>query len=449
MIKDTQKPHRPIPEPSGMASRRASLDILSLVGKGRSLDDALASCRTFDALIGPDRGFARALATTVLRRRGTLDHIIGPYLDRPLPARAARVMEILRLAGAQILLMEIPAHAAVSTSVTLCADRQETGGYGGLVNAISRKLVKSGPVALAKLPARVDTPGWMWRAWERAYGPAKARAIAAANAVEPSLDLTLKKGEDATDWAAKFAAADIPAKVLGTGSLRLKGASDITALPGFDDGAWWVQDAAAALPVRLLGDVAGKHIYDLCAAPGGKTLQLASAGARVIAVDKSGDRQKRVQENLKRIGLTAETITEDILRWKPADKADAILLDAPCSATGTIRRHPDILWSKSQDDVDGLTQLQSEMIDHAVRFLKPEGVIIYCTCSLQSEENERQIDAALKRHTQLSRVPITPDALPGLPEAVTSKGDMRTFPSMLKEEGGLDGFFAARLIKTS
>jgi len=444
MTKPSEQPPQTGPEqasPIGIDARRAALDLLERIGKGASLDEALKDCRTFDLLQGPDRGFARALATCVLRRRGSLDHILGAYIDRPLPKRAGRVMDILRLAGAQTLFMGTPDHAAVSTAVTLAGERRENAGYAKLINAVARKIAKAGPAATEKLPARTDTPGWLWRSWERAYGAQTARAIAEAHRVEPPLDLTVKAPADASEWADR-----LEAELLPTGSLRRASVSDVASLPGFDDGAWWVQDTAASLPAKLAGDVGGKTVFDLCAAPGGKTLQFAAMGADVTAVDISPPRLERLSENLYRAKLNAETVAEDLLKWRPEKKADVVLLDAPCSATGTIRRHPDIPWTKSETDIAALTSLQARMIDHAISFLKPGGVLIYCVCSLQSEEGEKQAEAALARHKNLSRSPVSPEEIGGLAGAVNRKGDLRTLPSLLGEKGGMDGFFAARFV---
>lgn len=424
----------------GLAARQAALDILSLVRAGAGLDDALQKCRSFEALAGPDRGFARALASTVLRRQGTLDTLIGAYIERPLPKRAARIVDILRLAAAQSALLETPDHAVVDTAVALAKAYRETAGYSGLVNAVARKIARTGKQAADRLAERVDTPGWLWRAWERAYGPQTAKAIAAAHRAEPPLDLTLKRPAEAPAFAEKLGASVLPG-----GGLRLQEKAPVAELAGFAEGAWWVQDAAAALPAQLFGDLSGKLVYDLCAAPGGKTLQLAAAGARVLAVDIKGERLKLVAENLHRTRLTAETVKADVLTWKPAEKADAILLDAPCTATGTIRRHPDIPWSKSEDDVAAMARLQARMIDQAVGLLKDDGLLVYATCSLQPEEGEKQIEAALARHPRLRRVAIEPHEIGGLKEAVNKSGDLRTLPSLWPDKGGMDGFFAARL----
>ncbi len=427
------------PAPAGLEARRAALDILERIHGGETLDEALGACRAFEVLEGPDRGFARALASAVLRRRGSLDHLLGAYIDRPLPKKAVRVMDILRLAAVQLVFLGTPAHAAVSTAVNLAADRRETAGYGKLINAVARKIAKLGESATQKLPARADTPAWLWRSWERAYGPQQTRAIADAHTREAPLDIQLKNPDDAKAWADR-----LEAEVLFDGTLRLNGPRDVTSLPGFTEGDWWVQDVAASLPARLLGDVSGKTVYDLCAAPGGKTLQLAARGANVTAVDISAPRLARVSENLSRTGLKAEIVAEDALRWKAPGKADAVLLDAPCSATGTIRRHPDIPWLKTETDIEALTSLQARMIDKALTLVKPGGMLVYCVCSLQREEGERQARQALDRHPSLARVPVTKDEIAGLDQAVNREGDLRTLPSMLADKGGMDGFFAAR-----
>jgi 16S rRNA (cytosine967-C5)-methyltransferase len=412
-----------------------------LVAGGRSLDEALEACRSFNALEGADRGLAHALAAIALRRGGALDHVIGLYVDKPLPKSAAKAHDILRIAAAQSLILKTPDHAAVSTAVALANDFRETAGYAGLINAVARKIAALVPDFLDKLPERIDTPGWMWRAWERAYGPDAARAIARAHHVEAPLDVTLKIPSGAGGFASETGGILLP-----TGSVRLPAGTDVAGLPGYAAGRFWVQDAAAAIPARLFGDLAGKSAIDLCAAPGGKTMQLAAAGGAVLAVDIAGLRLKTVAENLARTGLSATTIKADIREWTPEEPADAVLLDAPCSATGTIRRHPDVLRLKTEESVKTLSAMQAGLIDRAVAMAKPGGEIVYCVCSLQPEEGEKQIEAALARIPGLARRPIAPDEV-GLAGAVTRAGDLRTLPSMLANEGGMDGFFAARLVR--
>ncbi|WP_411818991.1 transcription antitermination factor NusB [Hyphococcus formosus] len=432
------------PLPAGLESRYAALEILDRVHEGATLEDALARTRPFENLEGSDRGFARALASETLRRRGAIDHIIGGYLDRPLPKKSARVMDILRIAAAQSLLMDTPPHAAVSTSVDLANDRAETKGYSSLVNAIARKIAADGPAILEKLPARTDTPSWLWRSWERAYGPNGVKAIAEAHRKPAPLDLSFKPGEDLEAWRDRFVEAGNDARIMPTGTIRMSRISDVSSLPGYDDGAWWIQDLAASLPAKLLGDVAGKRVFDLCSAPGGKTLQLAALGGKVTSLDKSGARLERVVTNLKRSDLTAFLVEEDVLRYRPEEKADAILLDAPCTATGTIRRHPDIPWNKGETTMTALADLQGKMIDHAISLLKPGCVFVYCVCSLQREEGEVQAKAALKRNPSIERVPVRPEEIGGLEKLINRDGDLRTTPAMLSDDGGLDGFFAAR-----
>ena len=360
----------------GLAARRAALDILGIMRRGRSLDEALAQGRSFNVLQGPDRAFARNMVSTCWRRRGSLDAIIGAYLDRPLPGKSVEVMDILRITATQLVLLDTPAHAAVATATELAGQKQETRGYAKLVNAICRRISEKGKDQLVALPLRTDTPGWLWRALERAYGPAQVTAIAEAHRTEAPLDLSLKPGADAAALTALAGSiSHLPNHV------RLSAAHDVTALPGFEAGDWWVQDIAASLPARLLGDVSGKRVLDLCAAPGGKTLQLAAAGAEVTALDISGNRLKRLTENLERTALTAATVKADMLVWEPTEESggyfDAILLDAPCTATGTVRRNPDVAWAKSEQDVKDLTNLQTQMIDRALGFLKPGGVLVY------------------------------------------------------------------------
>lgn len=424
----------------GLAARRAALDVLMLLRKGRAMEDALQQCRTFNVLEGADRAFARHLVSTVLRRRGAIDEIIGGYLERPLPAKSVEVHDILRLATAQLVLLDTPPHAAVATAVELAHGKRETSGYKKLVNAIARKISEKGKDKLAKLPARVDTPGWMWRSWERSYGSARTREIATAHQQTAPLDLVLKPGTSVN----LFETVEETEQLM-EGRLRLPAGSSVRNLPGYDDGSWWVQDIAASLPINLLGDVTGKSVIDLCAAPGGKTMQLAAAGAEVTAVDISGPRLKRLQENLTRTNLSANLVTANALEWKPASPADAILIDAPCSATGTIRRNPDVTWSKTEDEVRQLAKLQTRFIDTAMEFVKPGGLIVYCTCSLQREEGEDQVKAALSRHDNLTLLPVTPDMVGGMTELVTKDGYMRALPSYLAGKGGMDGFFAALL----
>lgn len=417
--------------------RLAAFALLTAIFQDRRrLDEALAAQDDLSALEPRDRALARLLTLTVLRRTGELDAMIAPLLRKPLRGKAAPVQNLLRLGAAQLAFLETPPHAAVSTMVEV-AQKTRNGPYKALVNAVLRRLAREG-IAAASEPGRLNTPDWLWKSWSDAYGATGAEAIAAAHLQEPPLDLTLKPTSG--DWSEKLDAQPLP-----TGSLRRTGGGDVRDLPGYEEGAWWVQDAAAALPARLLGDVAGRTVFDLCAAPGGKTAQLAAAGAKVFAVDSDKRRMRRLRENLTRLKLTADLVTADAARWSPPEPADAVLLDAPCTATGTIRRRPDIARLRAREDVMRLADLQEALLAHAVDLVKPGGVLVYATCSLQPEEGPDRIAAQMSRDARLERCPITPDEVPGLEEAVTAEGDLRTLPSHWPDKGGLDGFYAARL----
>jgi 16S rRNA (cytosine967-C5)-methyltransferase len=290
-----------------------------------------------------------------------------------------------------------------------------------------------------------DTPDWLLARWTRAYGRETAEATARAVGHEPALDITVKS--DPAHWAER-----LRGRVLPTGTVRTQAHGAISLLPGFTEGAWWVQDAAASIPARLLDDVAGLNVADLCAAPGGKTAQLAQAGARVTAVDRSPARVGRLRENLARLELVADAQLADVLEWN-AGPFDAVLLDAPCSSTGTIRRHPDVPWLKSEADVGALVGAQQKLLDRAAELVRPGGTLVYCVCSLEPEEGEQQIAALLARNPALARKPITPADVFGHAEFITPAGDLRTLPTHLPDPdplwAGLDGFFAARLKRQS
>ncbi len=408
-------------------TRLAAFDLLSAVlDKRRALEDALDSQpKTLDAR---DKAAAHRLAAAVLRRLGTLDEVLDTHLNKS-PPQAVR--HILRLGAAELLLLGTPAHAVVATLVDIARARKLTP-FTGLVNAVLRKLAAGGPALLEGLDGpRLDTPVWLWGSW----GPA-ARAIAEAHQHEAPIDLSLLPG----------AAIPPGGTLLPSGSVRFPPGTRVTELPGFAEGTFWVQDAAAALPVRLLAPQAGEVIADLCAAPGGKTAQLVAAGATVTAVEKEKRRIPRLQENLARLHLKAKIVTADAATWGKAETFDAILLDAPCSATGTIRRHPDVPRMKRISDIAALNATQSTLLAAAARLLKPGGRLVYAVCSMQPEEGEARIAAALQ-DLPFKLAPFTAEELAFLPEARTEDGYLRTHPGMWTEQGGLDGFFAARLIK--
>lgn len=438
-----RRPEKSAPRPAapGLAVRRAAADAVDAVlEKGRPLEEALE--RLTRELDERDRGLARMIAATTLRKFGTLRALIGSLLERGLPEKAGRVETLLVTGAAQILFMDVPDHAAVDTSVALAAENPASAGFKGLVNAVLRRVAREGR---GSLPDVADQPQWMVDGWTAAYGGKDALAIAHALASEAPLDLTAK--DDAAGWAEKLGG-----KLLPTGSIRLVEAGNVTALPGFEEGAWWVQDAAAALPARLLHAKAGETIADLCAAPGGKTAQLAATGAQVTALDRSGQRLKRLKQNLARLKLDAEIVEADAAEWK-GGPFDGVLIDAPCSATGTIRRHPDVAWTKAPGDIASLGALQARILANAADLVKPGGVLVYSTCSLEPEEGEKQVEALLAARPDFARDPVAPGECGVAAEWINAAGELRTLPTHLPDAdprfAGIDGFFAARLRRRS
>jgi 16S rRNA (cytosine967-C5)-methyltransferase len=442
----------PPTEVPGLAARRIAADILDgVLHKHRMLDDQLDGAGAhpgLKALSDRDRALMRRLVATILRRLGTLGHVLSRLLDRGIPTDAPRTQSALLIGAAQILWMDVPDHAAVDLSVRLVQADRRAAKYAGLVNAVLRRCAREGRPLIDEVKSQMlDLPPWLVQRWIAAYGEDATRAMAAAISVEPALDLTVKS--DPEGWATRLHGEALP-----TGTVRTLLHGSVTMLPGFNDGQWWVQDAAAAIPARLFGDVKDKSIADLCAAPGGKTAQLVHAGARVTAVDRSSNRIARLKDNLARLSLTAETVVADAAEWQPASNElfDGILVDAPCAATGTIRRHPDVAWLKQEADIGTLSALQKRLLQRAVTLLKPGGTLVYCTCSLEPEEGEQAVATLLADETGLRRAPVGRDEVAGLDEILTQAGDVRTLPSHLAHAdprlGGLDGFYAARLIKS-
>ena len=417
-----------------MTARRAATDLLvAVMERGRALEDALAETPSFNALTGRDRAFARALVTAGLRRLGGVDAVLAEFLDRPLPESAAHARALLHLGATQLLVLGTPAHAAVGETVETANHMREARGFAKLMNAVLRKVANNGSAILDDLPPGSDLPQWLYTRWRASYGEAAVQ-MADALLIEPPLDISVKDG--AADWAERLFGTVTP-----TGSVRLTEHAPVDSLAGFNDGAWWVQDAAAALPAKLLGDVRGKRVLDLCAAPGGKTLQLAAAGAHVTAVDKSEARLQRLRENLARTKLEAEVVCADALEFK-AEPFDAMLLDAPCTSTGTLRRHPDVAWLRRPTDVKALSDLQTQLVAATAKLLKPGAPLVYAVCSLEPEEGPGVVAAALRNGWR--REPLTSE-VPA--EFITADGDMRTHPGHWPEIGGLDGFYAARLLR--
>jgi len=436
----------------GVASRLLAFDVLEAVlAKGEPLDDAFDRQKAPKSgpMAGRDRAHARLLVLTTLRRLGQIDAVLNRYLRRKPSGKGRAALTLMRLGAAQMMFLETPPHAAVSTLLTV-ADKRRLQGFKGLINAVLRKLSGAVPNAMrTQDAARLNCPDWLWTALDKAYDPGTVRCIAEAHLEEAPLDLTVKDPGEG-NWADRLKADRLP-----NGSLRLWNSGDVRQLPGFQAGAWWVQDAAAALPARLLLGKVGpaaegvKTLADLCAAPGGKTAQLAAAGHRVFAVERSAPRLERLRENLARLKLDAETVEADVLDWQPPEPLDGLLLDAPCSATGTVRRHPDLPWRKEGWDRDTLPGLQTAMLRRAAGMLKPGAALVYATCSLLPEEGEEVIAAAMSDDAALMPDPITPDEVPGLGEAVTADGFLRTTPDLWRQRsgprrGGLDGFFVAR-----
>lgn len=428
----------------GLAARRLAATLIDEVLRaGTALDETFERMAGAAGLEPADAGLARAIATVAFRRLGTIRRVIDARLERGSPRKSGPFEPIMVAAAAQLLFLDVPDHAAVDLAIRQLHEDARSSRYTALANAVLRRLAREREAILAELDPLTDTPDWLRQSWTHVYGSATAAAIAAAHAEEPPLDLTVKS--DPAGWASKLGGLVLP-----TGSVRLRGREAVTGLPGFTEGQWWVQDAAAALPARLLDVRPGERVADLCAAPGGKTAQLAQAGAQVVAVDRSGPRLRRLKANLDRLGLQAEIVTADASTFE-AEPFDAVLLDAPCSATGTIRRHPDVAWSKRPEDIAKLTALQARLLDQAGRLTRPGGRLIYCTCSLEREEGEAQIEAFLVRTPGFARDPIKLGEVGGEAEALTPQGELRTLPHQLAGEtprlSGWAGFYACRLIR--
>jgi 16S rRNA (cytosine967-C5)-methyltransferase len=424
----------------------ASQAILDALIKGKPFEERFggendANSRGLDAR---DRALARSIATVAMRRLGTIRKALLKYLEKGMPKKAGPLEGILVAAAAQLLFMDVSDHAAVDLAVRASRNDPASTPFAGLVNAVLRNVARNKAELLeGSDPLVDDTPAWLANRWRNRYGEATARAIAGAHRDEPTLDLTVKS--DPEDWAARLSGRALP-----TGSVRLDTHAAIPELEGYAAGEWWVQDAAAALPARLALTSPGDRALDICAAPGGKAAQLAHAGASVVALDRSAERLKRLAGNLARLNLSAELVIADALTFA-APPFDFTLLDAPCSATGTIRRHPDVAWTKRSSDVVALAKAQSELLDRAVALTKPGGVVIYCTCSLEPEEGESQIVDLMRRNPEVSRIPIESSEIGGLDECISPDGDLRTLPCHLAadtpRQSGLDGFYAARLRK--
>ena len=452
MARQSRGFHARRPEPSaspppGLAARvaaaRAVAEALTL---SRPLEERLAADLTQQrgGLDPRDRELARSIATVALRRLGTIRKALAQRLEKGMPRRGGALEWTLIVAAAQILFLDTPDHAAVDLAVKATRADPGSAPFAALANAVLRAIARDRDAILVSSdPLDDDTPAWLAQRWRSTYGETVARAIAAAHRSEPTLDLSVKS--EASGWAERLGGVVLP-----TGSVRLDTHAPVAGLEGYTDGEWWVQDAAAALPARLLQPYPGMRAVDLCAAPGGKAAELAAAGADLTTVDRSAERLKLLAANFERLRLHSEIVVADALAFDMAP-FDAVLLDAPCSATGTIRRHPDVAWIKRLGDLAPLVKLQAELLDKAIALTRPGGAIVYCVCSLEPEEGEAQIAAALRRNPDVRRWAVAPEEIGGLAECVTPSGDLRTLPCHLwgdnPRRSGLDGFFAARLVK--
>jgi 16S rRNA (cytosine967-C5)-methyltransferase len=426
----------------GLAARRLAWAVVHDVLRRRAALDEVLESSVAEARLPPrDAALVRAIATVVFRHFGIIRRALVERLNKGTSDE--RLLSLLAVGAAQILFLDVPDHAAVDLSVRL-ARGERLQHAAGMINAVLRRLARERDAILSQADALwVDTPDWLAARWSAAYGPERARAIAEGHSRSASVDITVKT--DSEGWAERLGGIVLP-----TGSVRLVERTPIRDLPGYDEGAWWVQDAAAALPARVLAPRVGERVADLCAAPGGKTAQLASAGADVLAVDRSAKRLRRLEENMRRLRLDVRVRAADALELDE-EPFDAVLVDAPCSATGTIRRHPDVAWTKREEDVVKLADLQRRLLDKAATLVRPGGRLVYCTCSLEPEEGERQIEDFLARQSPFRRDPIRAGEVGELPEVPNALGDVRTLPCHLDYLGpgrtGLDGFYIARLVR--
>ncbi|ORE97738.1 transcription antitermination factor NusB [Aurantimonas sp. 22II-16-19i] len=435
----------------GLAARQVAARLLSaVVDKQTSLDgltDPVGGHPHFRQLSPRDQSLVKAILTSSLRFRGTIEAEIAARLERPLPPNAASLRHVLHVGAAQILCLDVPDSAAVDLAVASAAADPRAQRFTGLVNAVLRRIAREVKhLGAETADARTNCPDWLWNRLAAQYGAERAGAIAAAHLSRAPIDLTVKR--DAETWAARLGGRAIGGGVAnGPGTVRLDGGEGaISALDGFAEGDWWVQDVAATLPIRLLGEISGLAVADLCAAPGGKTAQLCALGARVTALDQSKTRMKRLEDNLGRLGFAAETVVGDVLDYSPETWFDAVLLDAPCSSTGTIRRHPDVAYTKDDAEIDKLAALQLRLLDKAADLVAPGGRLVFANCSLDMREGEAVAKAFLAARPGYRLEAIEPGEMAGFEFAVSAEGTLRTTPDMLggAAGGGMDGFFAAR-----
>ncbi len=429
-----------------LASRNIAVELLhSVLKQGNTVDIAISRHAGYSNLPPKERSFCHHLTMTTLRYKGALSALLQQFLRKPLKNNLFNIQLCLLIGACQILLMNVPAHAAVDTSVTL-AKRYNTA-FAALVNAVLKQISANGHNWWCEQPIEsINMPKWLWRCMTDCYGNDDARLIAGAFLQEPALDITIKCSKQMDKWQQELQLTSLP-----FGSMRYNGgARDIDKWPGFQQGEWWVQEVAASLPVKLMGNVNNRLVLDACAAPGGKTAQLAAAGAQVVAVDKSKSRLNRLQENLQRLHLThnVQVVTADLLHWHNKQLFDIILLDAPCSATGTIRRNPELLWQRTAQDISRLVLLQQQLIEKVTLWLKPGGMLMYSVCSIMPQEGEEQIAKLIKKG-MLVLEPFRECELHKHPELLTAAGELRILPYHFAQYGGIDGFYIARLRKAA
>lgn len=424
---------------TGLGARTEALAVLHSVLSGKQFFEGAAESNV--ELDQRDRSFVHALVATALRHGGEIDFVLKQFLTKPLPHSAGKLRMMLKLGAAQLLFMGTPAHAAISQTVEMAKQDKNARHFAGLANAVLRRVAEEGPALLASVSDQhLNTPIWLWRELVKAYGAQTAEAISKAHLTEAAIDVSVKT--DSEKWATALDGECLP-----SGSIRLHQKSPAIPLrTGFAEGAWWVQDAASALPIALLGNISGKSALDLCAAPGGKTAQLAAGGANVTAVDLSEPRLLRLSENLDRLKLTAKVVVEDVINLSSDQLYDIVVLDAPCSATGTLRRHPDLPYLKTTEHIGELVELQWTLIHKAASLVKPGGVLLYCTCSLLPAEGEKQVSAFLRKSPEFETLPFEASLIGNMAHVITDAGWLRTHPAMsIGQSTGLDGFFAARL----
>ncbi|MEM8539497.1 MAG: RsmB/NOP family class I SAM-dependent RNA methyltransferase [Pseudomonadota bacterium] len=437
------------PKP-GLDTRRTAHRLLGAIIDTRTSFDALTDDHHgnphYLALDVRDRALLRAILMVALRYRAELSDLLDSFIDKPLPAGATALQNVLHVALAQIVFLDVPDHSAVDLAVESANRDPRLKRFASLVNAVTRRAVRQKEKVIAELKDKAPRSSpWFTGRLIEIYGVEKAAAIEAAHRLEAPLDLTVKKPAELERWSAATQAEALP-----IGSLRRASAgADIPLLGGFNEGAWWVQDIAASIPAKLFGDLKGRKALDLCAAPGGKTAQLLAMGAQVTALDMSANRLKRLDENLRRLGLAENCAMEatSLFDFKPEQRFDAVLLDAPCSSTGTVRRHPDIPWTKTADDVAKLADLQSRMLEKACEFVAPGGMLVFSNCSLDPLEGEDIVKEFDASHPEMELMPVQANQLPGLENCISDEGYVRTTPADLEwttpEMSGLDGFFAA------